>query len=271
MARDADDGRYDDDEDEEGLPTEEDLERLAADFEASEDPEERWDLALSIGDMLLGADAAVALEWYERALEEIPEELEALGAKAEALFELWRFDECERACEEALGLDRTAARASFVLGMLRERQGDLEAAERHYRMAVKGDPKVFALPVRLSREAFESVVKEALGMVPAPVERLLEEVTVVVDDVPPDEAASDLARDGLAPTLLGLFEGTPPMERPHDATPALPPRITLYQRNLERVARNRDELRDEIARTVLHEVGHLVGMDEDDLDEAGYQ
>ncbi len=270
--------RHDDDEDEPHVHdeddeelTEDDVLRIEQDYEKATTPEEKYDLALALGDIWLGTDAEASLAWYEAALDAAAGDPEALSGKAEALFELWRFREAAVACKEALGKGRDEARAHYVQAMLHERARKGDDARRHYELAHQRDPERFPLPARLSRKAFEQSVGDALKSIPEPVQQMMKDVTVVVEDFPDDELKDSYVSEGLAPTLLGLFEGTPPAERSHNALPALPPRITLYQKNLERVAHDRKTLVEEIANTVLHEVGHVVGMDEDDLEDAGYE
>ena len=89
---------------------------------------------------------------------------------------------------------------------------------------------------------------------------------ISVEPLPTDAEISE----GLSPTILGVFHGTPIDERlathaGHQETV----RITLFQKNLERFARTREELLEEIRITVLHEVGHLLGLDEDELYDRG--
>lgn len=77
----------------------------------------------------------------------------------------------------------------------------------------------------------------------------------------PDEA---LVRSGVAPETLGLFVGVPFAEEPTGAP--LPPEILLFLENLWASAGGRDaEFRAEVRRTILHEIGHYLGLDEDDL------
>ena len=70
------------------------------------------------------------------------------------------------------------------------------------------------------------------------------------------------------PGLYGLYEGVPLPER--DGPPLEPDRITIYRRELEADFTDPDELREEIRITVLHELAHYFGLDEDRLDELGY-
>ena len=70
--------------------------------------------------------------------------------------------------------------------------------------------------------------------------------------------------------LLGLYRGTPLTERSVEHARHLPDHVTIYQRNIERCCRNKREAVEQIRRTVLHEVGHHFGLDEDDLAKMGY-
>jgi predicted Zn-dependent protease with MMP-like domain len=92
-----------------------------------------------------------------------------------------------------------------------------------------------------------------------------------VEPIPTDE---DLRSSSppLSPSILGVFRGTPVGERSvTSAWDHAPASIVLYQRNLERFARTREELIEQIGITVMHEVGHLMGLDEHDLWERGLE
>jgi predicted Zn-dependent protease with MMP-like domain len=120
--------------------------------------------------------------------------------------------------------------------------------------------------VHLDGAAFDRAVKDAIDALPAHARPHLDNVVITVEPLP----SSDEIKEGLSPTILGVFSGTPVDERsPVDAMHHQTARITLYQNNLERFARTREELIEEIGVTVLHEVGHLLGLDEDELYERG--
>ena len=123
--------------------------------------------------------------------------------------------------------------------------------------------------MRLSSDAFAAVVQSALTDIPTAIVAYMHEVTVDVEPMP--DAATCAAADVDDPRgLMGLYHGTPLTDRSVQDTHHLPDRITLYQRNIERACRTRAELIRQIRTTVLHEVGHHFGMDEDDLAELGY-
>jgi len=124
--------------------------------------------------------------------------------------------------------------------------------------------------MKLSADEFGKLVDQALAEIPPPLQRYLNNVTVEVQAMP---GGDDLAEMGIDdPTeLLGLYHGTPLTERGLEIPDALPDRITIYQENIERICRSRKEIVEEIRVTVLHEIGHHFGLDEDDLFDVGYE
>jgi predicted Zn-dependent protease with MMP-like domain len=214
-------------------------------------------------------EAPAALAALDEALRLVPDHLDALLERAEALFELCRFDEAGSVATSVLELADDEARAHHLLGLLAERRGDDREAERRLVRARKLDPEGFPRPVRLSRRDFDAAVERAFEALPDQVRRYLSNVPVTVEDLP---AAHDLLESDppLPPTILGLFRGAPYGQKlSSDPWSHLPSSIVLYQRNLERAAGSRAGLEEEIATTLLHEVGHFLGLDEDELGARG--
>lgn len=104
--------------------------------------------------------------------------------------------------------------------------------------------------MRLTRHEFETLVEQALAAVPARYRARMRNLAVVVAAEPP------------RPGLLGLYEGRPLTARDSFGGAALPDRITIYQREHERGARTLRALRELVAETVWHEIGHYFGLDE---------
>lgn len=123
----------------------------------------------------------------------------------------------------------------------------------------------------VSAERFEALVSKALDRLPAEFVEHLENVSVVIEETPdPDLLASmGLDPDDPEDALFGLYEGVPLTERQHDDV-LLPDQITIYWRPLLEWAESEDEVVEEVRITVLHEIGHFFGLDEDRLDELGY-
>lgn len=123
--------------------------------------------------------------------------------------------------------------------------------------------------MRLTESQFAEAVEEALRDIPPPLQPFMEDIVVDVEPMPSREDLDEMGIDD--PTeLLGLYHGTPLTERGLEDGVQLPDRITIYQRNIERMCETRDELIEEIRTTVFHEVGHHFGLDEDELEELGY-
>ena len=106
---------------------------------------------------------------------------------------------------------------------------------------------------------FDDVVRAALDELPPSIAAGLRNVAVVVEEENPDD-----------PDLYGLFEGVPLTEGGPGAGD-LPCRIAVYRRPLVEDFPDEDDLREEIRITVLHELGHYFGLDEDRLAELGYE
>jgi predicted Zn-dependent protease with MMP-like domain len=118
-------------------------------------------------------------------------------------------------------------------------------------------PRLEAMePIPTAR--FEQLVDEALDEVPDELWARFDNVAVVVEDAHPEE-----------PDLLGLYEGIPLTER-WDYAGALPDRISIYRLALCAMCADEDELVEEIAITVVHELAHHVGIDDDQLHEWGW-
>ncbi len=107
---------------------------------------------------------------------------------------------------------------------------------------------------------FEDLVAMALDEVPLELARLIDNVVVVVEDDPP---ASD-------PDLLGLYEGVPLTERDGWYAGVLPDRITIYRRPTLRICQTPEEVIEEVHVTVVHEIAHYFGIDDDRLHDLGY-
>ncbi|CAL9461889.1 hypothetical protein SUDANB106_02677 [Streptomyces sp. enrichment culture] len=118
--------------------------------------------------------------------------------------------------------------------------------------------------LEMTREEFEELVAEALDRIPPELTRLMDNVAVFVEDEPPAED----------PELLGLYEGTPLTERGEWYAGVLPDRITVYRgptlRMCERDGGDRQMVVEEVEITVVHEIAHHFGIDDERLHDLGY-
>lgn len=111
----------------------------------------------------------------------------------------------------------------------------------------------------VSQETFEGMINDALDLIPEEFARHMTNVVIL---------ARDLNEDN--PSLLGLFQGVPLPEQHANHTGFLPDAVFIYKDALEAMCEDEEELREEVAVTVLHEVGHYFGLEEHELHELGW-
>ena len=205
------------------------------------------------------ADALVAAN---RSLDYDMHDREARREKGVALFELCRFGEAKVELAK-LASDEPDAWAEHYLGLIAERSHDDVAAAQHFARAQKLDPEAFRPSPAPSVSAFAKVVQEEVSKLPKEVQQGLTQSKFAVIDLP-DQSDLTATDPPLSPGILGLFRPPP------DGAPATDkPAIFLYRRNLARAAHTDEELHREVRDTLLHEVGHLNGEDDDQLRDRG--
>jgi len=121
----------------------------------------------------------------------------------------------------------------------------------------------------VQRERFERLVRRALRRLPPVIQQAMENVAIVVEDWPDEQTVADMGLDSPR-DLFGLYYGVPLAERGVGGDSWEPDRIVLYQRPIEAACATDEEMVQEVRTTVLHEVGHFLGMSEVDLARLGY-
>jgi predicted Zn-dependent protease with MMP-like domain len=111
----------------------------------------------------------------------------------------------------------------------------------------------------VERKEFTKVVKEVLDSLPAEFRSRIRNVAVLVEDSSPGQSRK------AKKLVLGVFHGVPTTKKSFFDLPSGPDSVVLYQKNIEAVCSNEAEMRDQIRRTVIHEIGHYFGMDEEQL------
>lgn len=123
--------------------------------------------------------------------------------------------------------------------------------------------------MRVTPKRFHDLVEQAVRELPPTFAHYLTDLVIDVEPLPDRRTCRELEIDD--PTeLMGLYDGVPLTERSVADSGRLSDRVILYQQNIEREADNEREVIDEIRTTLLHEIGHFFGLDEDELDRLGY-
>jgi Flp pilus assembly protein TadD/predicted Zn-dependent protease with MMP-like domain len=232
------------------------------------------DLALLEGQALddLGrSDEALAR--IDVALRHAPGRGDALHERGVALFDLSRFAEAKAAFEKALALQPDDAYTHQLMGLVLEQLGDAAGAERELARAVELAPSDLAAPVLIPPAELRREIDAVIATLTPERRARLRGVRIEVADLP-DPADLAANRPPFPPTILGLYRGPVGREaagRPagRAQAPAEPTSIVLYRKNLARAVKTRAELGVQIRETLLHEIGHLEGLDEDDLRRRG--
>ena len=115
----------------------------------------------------------------------------------------------------------------------------------------------------MKREHFVKVVEEALDSLPQEFRSRIKNVAILVEDFPPNQPSPQLGHKRRL--LLGIFHGVPTTKKSIFDLPTGPDHIVLYQKNIEAVCSSEAEVREQIRLTVIHELGHYFGMDENQL------
>lgn len=210
-----------------------------------------------------------AMDELRHAVKLDPDDVEFRSQLAYALFRNCRFDEARAEASKTLELDATIPDTHYTAGLLAERAGAFDEADACFVRASEIDAETFPRPLRLSDKAFKKALDEARGFLNETFRKHLDEVTVTIE-VLPAEAVLLETDPPMDPELLGLFVGVSLPDRSNFSPGGeLPPRILVFKRNLERTFPEPNALKEEIGRTLHHELGHYVGLDEEELEAIG--
>ena len=124
------------------------------------------------------------------------------------------------------------------------------------------------MPIRLSEEEFDELVKQAMDSLPEEFLQYMENISVEVRPLP--SPRQERRSRNRRTVLLGLYVGVPLTKKSVSAPFEWPEQIFIFQRNIEAVCDTSEEIVQQVRQTVLHEVGHHFGMNEKDLRRWGY-
>lgn len=188
--------------------------------------------------------------------------------RAAAHYDLVHFAEARADVERALAIHEGDGHAWDLLSRILEHTGDPEGAAKAAQEAHDLDPEAFPLPLDVPDAEFDALVESSVRELPAKIRKKLDEMPIIAQALPTKEMLTD-EDPPLTPDLLGLFVGRHIFDGSVSSVPGAPGAIFLFRRNLLRACEDREELAREVRITVQHEVGHLMGLDEDELDDWG--
>jgi predicted Zn-dependent protease with MMP-like domain len=197
--------------------------------------------------------------------------------EGQVLFELGLYGDAKRVLERGVAIDPDSAHTVYHLGLVLERleiEGDdsgspsaaIESAAQAFSRANALEPQQFPLPISLDDALFSRAVDVSIRNLPRSIRERIEGVSLVVEDFPETELVRG---ERISPQTLGLFMGVPRTEALLTDQVIDLDRIMIFKKNLEKICQDEEDLIDQIQITVRHEVGHYLGLDEDDLERLG--
>lgn len=231
-------------------------------------PDEAEELVQEGEEALEEGEYEEALILFERALAKDPEHWGASLDQCEALHLLWRTDEALtaiQALQPPADEEDDADRADLEARIL-EAAGEFTAADVLFEEASRLDPENFPRPVRATQDDFRAILDDVLRSLPKKIREVVARVPVTVEPKPTPEMADQAPH--ISPEILGLFVGTSIGDKV-GAPSGFPDVVLLFQRNLERSGKSRAEVAKEIRITLLHEYGHYLGFEEEDMEGLG--
>ena len=213
-----------------------------------------------------------ALDSYRRCVLVDPKRADAWAALGTMHLFMLQLEEASRALNRALREDAQIPEAWYARGLLRERREDWEGSDRDLARAARLDPATYPFPVPLSDEHLEDAIEDVVGSLHPTLQEYLANVAILVEETPSDEILRQYDPPLSPGELLGYFSGHSLLERSeHDPWSHLPAAILLFRRPLQRYAQTREQLVDELRTTIYHEIGHFLGLEEEDLEARGLE
>lgn len=204
-------------------------------------------------------DMGAALRHYEhvRRLDDSDADLDYWQARA--LFHGWQFKEARRLLETFQPGGSTRAGTFYYRALLEDFRGDHKAADELFLQAQREAPSDYPLPLRMESARAREALDEILQGLPGDVQRSLRNVNIELRLLPDPITHASPEVDPLVTSLYRTLEPAPSGGRMSASNPGI---IEVFQRNVELHATDRDELREEIRLTVLHQIGHYLGWDQ---------
>lgn len=204
--------------------------------------------------------------FYRAALAQ-PKHASSWASYALSAFEMLDLVDAKRATQRALREDPINAQAWWVRSLIRERFGDIQGADRALQHASWLDPSAYPLPPQLTDEQIYGKVSDCLSRMPEAIRKYIANVAVTLEDVPSEKTLEQYDPPVTPTQILAFFSG-PRLIGGSDGSQSwcqLPASLVIFRRNFMRYAINHEALMEELELTLLHEIGHFLGMDSDTL------
>jgi len=212
-----------------------------------------------------------ALSRVGTALRIAPSRGDALHEKGVALFDLSRFTDAKGVLQKALTIQPDDAYTHQMLGLTFEQLGDTKTADAELARAFELAPGELSRPVVIPVAEFQKEVDTVVATLSVERKARVRAIKIEIADLP-DPVDLAAVTPPFPPTILGLYRGPVGHAAELPAGPSDEPvSIVLYRKNLARAVKSRSELSEQIRDTLLHEIGHLEGLDEDDLRRRGME
>lgn len=213
-------------------------------------------------------DSEGAVRYYRQCHEMDPGRIDAIVAMGVALFHLCRFTSARQFLELATIEDPESGEAWYYLGLCHWREHQEDVAMVFFERAHDKEPERWLKPAQMPGEEIGSTVEQILQSYPREIKEAIHNVAIIVDDHPTDLLLHS-QDPPLDPLTLGLFEGVPlPQQSGFHGEPVLN-QIYLFGKNIALIAGDHARLVEELEITLKHEIGHFLGLDEDELAQRG--
>ncbi len=211
-----------------------------------------------------------AYDLLREAVADEPDDVECRGALGVCHFHRLELVTAEKELRRALLSEPEWAEAHSWLARVLEFRGRYPEAMIEFQRAAALDREHYPVPARLAEDELDRVVNEAIEALPARIKGTLDDVAILVEEYPA-EAVLRETDPPFPPDLLGLFTGTSLAQRSTLQSGSPANTIHIFKRNLELFGGSREEVVDELRITLLHEIGHFLGMDEEELEALGLE
>lgn len=215
-------------------------------------------------------DYEEAFEFLMEAVDQDPDDAECRGALGVCHFFRLEFVTAEKELRRAILTEDEWAEAHYWLGRVLEFQGRYPQAMVSFQKAQALDREHYQAPRRIRDEDLDAVMQDAIAGLPDRIRTAIDDVPVLVEEYPTEEMLRE-TDPPLPPDILGIFTGTALLHRSVAHSGTAPSTIHIFRRNIEHFVGEREEVVDELRVTLLHEIGHSLGMDEEQLETLGLE